>query len=68
MRITVNLPDEVLRITRLLARRKRVSLGSALAELARAGIESAFDGDRGSYRGLLVGAACLISARQEIFR
>lgn len=39
MRTTVNLPDDVLRVARALATRKGISLGDAIAELARAGLK-----------------------------
>jgi hypothetical protein len=38
MQITVNLPDDVCRAARSLARRKGISLGNALAELALVGL------------------------------
>lgn len=41
MRTTVNLPDDVLRVARSLADLKGISLGDALAELARAGLKPA---------------------------
>lgn len=41
MRTTVNLPDDVLRAARSLANLKGISLGDALAELARAGLRPA---------------------------
>jgi hypothetical protein len=41
MRVTVNLPYDVLRTSRSLANRKGISLGDALAELARAGLKPA---------------------------
>ena len=39
MRTTVNLPDDVLRAARSLADLKGISLGAALADLARAGLK-----------------------------
>jgi hypothetical protein len=39
MRTTVNLPNDILRAGRSLARRRGVSLGDALAELVRAGLK-----------------------------
>jgi hypothetical protein len=41
MRTTVNLPDDVLRAARSLANLKDISLGEALAELARGGLRPA---------------------------
>jgi hypothetical protein len=41
MRTTVNLPDDVLRAARSLSNLKEISLGDALAELARAGLRPA---------------------------
>jgi hypothetical protein len=41
MRTTVNLPEDVLRVARSLADAKGISLGDALAELARAGLKPA---------------------------
>ena len=41
MRTTVTIDDDVLAVARALAARKRISLGSALSELARRGIENA---------------------------
>ena len=41
MRTTVNLPDDVLSVARSLADLKGISLGNALAELARAGLKPA---------------------------
>jgi hypothetical protein len=41
MRTTVNLPDDVLRVARSLANLKGISLGDALAQLARAGLRPA---------------------------
>jgi hypothetical protein len=41
MRTTVNIPDDVLRVARSLADLKGISLGDALAELARAGLKPA---------------------------
>lgn len=42
LRVTVNLPDDVLRAAQSLARRSGFSLGDAIAELVRAGHQSAF--------------------------
>jgi len=39
MRTTINIPDDVLRVARSLAHQKGISLGDALAELARAGLK-----------------------------
>ena len=39
MRTTVNLPDDIYRAARTLARFKEISLGDALAELARRGLQ-----------------------------
>lgn len=39
MRTTVNLPDDVYKVARSLAAQQQVSLGDALAELARRGLE-----------------------------
>ena len=41
MRVTVNIDDDVLAGARALAERKGTSLGSALSELARQGLEHA---------------------------
>ena len=41
MRTTLNLPDDVYRAARSLARAKGVSLGEALADLVRRGLEPA---------------------------
>jgi hypothetical protein len=41
MRTTVNLPDDVLRAARSLADLRGISLGRALAKLARAGLRPA---------------------------
>lgn len=41
MRTTVNLPNDVLRVARALANLKGISLGDAIAELARAGLKPA---------------------------
>ncbi len=41
MRTTINLPDDVLRVARSLANLKGISLGEAIAELARAGLKPA---------------------------
>jgi hypothetical protein len=41
MRTTVNLPDDVYEMARSIAGAKRVSLGDALAELARNGLRRA---------------------------
>jgi len=38
MRTTVNLPDDVYRMARSLAAAKQISLGDAIAELARKGL------------------------------
>ena len=40
MRITVNLPDDIHQIARTLAESRGISLGAALAELVRRGLES----------------------------
>jgi len=39
MRTTVNLPDDVYLVARSMASAKRISLGEALAELIRRGLE-----------------------------
>ena len=39
MRTTVNLPDEIYEVARSMASAKRISLGEALAELIRRGLE-----------------------------
>lgn len=39
MRTTVNLPDDVYEVARSIAAAKRISLGEALAELIRRGLE-----------------------------
>lgn len=39
MRTTVNLPDDVYEVVRSIASAKRISLGEAIAELARRGLE-----------------------------
>ncbi len=41
MRTTVNLPEDVYQVARSLAHLKGISLGDALAELARAGLRPA---------------------------
>jgi hypothetical protein len=41
MRTTVNLPDDVYEMARSIAGAKRISLGDALAELARNGLRRA---------------------------
>ncbi len=41
MRTTVTIDDDVLAVARALAARKRISLGSALSELARRRLENA---------------------------
>jgi hypothetical protein len=41
MRTTINLPDDVLRVARSIANLKGISLGDAIAELARAGFKPA---------------------------
>ena len=41
MRTTINLPDDVLRVARSLANLKGISLGDAIAELARGGLKPA---------------------------
>jgi hypothetical protein len=41
MRTTVNLPEDILRAARSLARRRGMSFGDALAELIRAGLKPA---------------------------
>lgn len=41
MRTTVTIDDDVLAVARALAERKRISLGSALSELARRGFRNA---------------------------
>ena len=41
MRTTVNIDDDVLAVARVLAERKRISLGRALSELARRGLKTA---------------------------
>lgn len=41
MRTTVNLPDDIYLAARCLAARKNISLGEALAELARRGLNPA---------------------------
>jgi hypothetical protein len=41
MRTTVNLPDDVYEIARSIASAKRISMGEALAELIRRGLEPA---------------------------
>ena len=41
MRITVNLPDDVYELARSVASARRVSLGEALADLARRGFDRA---------------------------
>ena len=51
MRTTVTIDDEVLAVARALAERNRISLGSALSELARRGFKNAaasVDGGDGS--------------------
>lgn len=40
MRTTVNLPDDIYKVARSLAAQQQVSLGDALAELARRGLEA----------------------------
>jgi len=39
MRTTINIPDDVFEVARSLATLKGISLGDALAELARAGLK-----------------------------
>lgn len=39
MRTTVNLPDDVYQVARSMASTKRISLGEALAQLIRRGLE-----------------------------
>ena len=41
MRTTVTIDDDVLAVARALAERRRISLGSALSELARRGFRNA---------------------------
>jgi hypothetical protein len=41
MRTTINIPDDVFEVARSLATLKGISLGDALAELARAGLKPA---------------------------
>lgn len=45
MRTTVNLPDDIYEVARSIASAKRISLGEALAELIRRGLEPASKSD-----------------------
>jgi len=64
MRTTVTIDDDVLVVARALAARNRISLGSALSELARRGVKnssSSVDNGDGSKFAVSPGAALITS-------
>ena len=64
MRMTATIDDDVLAVARALAARNRISLGSALSELARRGIKnssSSVDSGDGSKFAVSPGAELITS-------
>ncbi len=66
MRTTVNLAEDALLAARHVAQRERISLGEALSELVRRGVQAGSSGAAARSRVRLKGRFALLPARDEI--